>query len=192
MTSSILNLDQSPEELNEVYRTNYYWYLDSKPYRKAFLKRLGKIINDIGLRCVDVACGEGWLADYVRVPYMGFDGSVLAIHRAKKKRRHGEFHVGRIERPSLSEKPTCFIAPFATIVFGNLLAVVVKPRCHVAFLESYLRFWPRYFIVYDLETVDTSAIQERFTLTAEHHAVVNMPEIEEVKRHRKIEVYRCK
>lgn len=186
VTSSMLNVDLTPEDLSEIYETNYYWYLNSQPFRDVLLQPLGQIINRRGLPCLDVGCGEGWLAAHVTVPYVGFDGSAIAIRRAKARHPDKLFHCGRLENP------TCSIPRHSTIVFGNLLAVLVREECYVDFLEMYReRFAPAVLIVYDLERTDLSAIRQRYRLLEEYHASVKLPDIEKVKRHRQIVVFAC-
>jgi SAM-dependent methyltransferase len=185
MGSLMLNVDQHPDELADLYRERYYWYLQSSQFRETFLRPLGDIINRLGCPCLDVGCGEGWLADYVSVPYVGFDGSTVAIRGARQAHPGKLFHHGRIERP------TCYVPPYSSIVFGNLLQVLVKEECRVAFLESYLVFLPRYLIVYDLEILKTAPIRERFEVIEELHATADVPNLQDVKRHRQILVLRA-
>jgi len=181
----LLNVAQEPGELNGLYAADYYWYLRSEAFCKAFLAPLGSVINRLGLPCLDVGCGEGQLSDFVSVPYTGFDGSEEAIRRARAKHPAGEFHVGRIESPSVAGK-------FGVIVFGGLLSVLVKPEMQLDFVGLYKKYDPSYFIVYDLAALDTSNLDGKYELRQSYEGRADLPGLSpEVKLHRKIRVYQC-
>ena len=183
----MLKLDQSPAQLDQVYRSDYYHYLNSPSFQEVFLKPLGKMIDDLDQPCLDVGCGEGWLADYVTVPYMGIEGSAVALERARARAhpRTVSFFLDRIEKPVVKGQ-------FGTIVFGNVLWYSVNSEMFVPFLEQYLRYQPTHFIIYDLEPLDTLAIDKRFRLTGSFRASVELPDKPDIYKHRKILVYSCR
>lgn len=194
----MLNINQSPAELNRIYgELAYYWYLKSDAFREAFLKPLAQIVNELGGSCLDVGCGEGWLADYITIPYFGFDGSEAAIAvardhqryhpaRDRQKKHEAEFYVGRFEAPRFDHWQ------FDTIIFGGIFSVLVKPESYVELLDLYRqKFSPKHFIIYDLERLATDSIDAAFRRVKEIHATAALDGIEEVKKHRKILVYEC-
>ena len=183
---SVLNLVQTPRELDELYGSkDYYWYLRSPPFVDAFIKPMATIINEIGLPCLDVGCGEAVLFDHLKVPYVGIEGSASAIERANHCRPTARIVRGRIESPV-----AIFPLDFGTIVFGGLFSVLVKPDRQFDFINRYAAFKPKFFIVYDLERTDTTQIDERFERILERHATAEIDLKPDVKRHRKILVYR--
>ncbi len=187
MTSSMLNLNQSAGELNDVYSSNYYDYLHSKPFRELFHVEIARLVGDEQMGCMDVACGEGWLADVLPVPYFGFDGSGVAIDRAKQLRpRPGvEFAVGRVEAPPEDRS-------FGTVVFGGLFSVIINPSSHVEFIEKY-RSATRMsrFILYDMTALDTKAVDNCYEKVGEFIGEVDMPGLQDIKRRRKVLLYKC-
>jgi len=186
----MLKTDVTPQKLNETYQRDYYWYLKSPAFRTMFLERIGGLVNGYGDPVLDVGCGEGWLADYVTVPYVGVDGSEEAIATARQrvKRPAEQFCVARFEDRRdidiLSGR-----GQFPTIVFGGMLDVYVKPQERVTLLEQYLRFGTKRFVIYDLERLDHRPLAKRFRLVHEWHGTAIVPQIKMVKRKRKILVY---
>lgn len=210
---SVLNLVQTPRELDELYGSkDYYWYLRSPPFVEAFIKPMATVINEIGLPCLDVGCGEAVLFDYLKVPYAGLEGSSSAIERANYCRPSARVIHGRIEAPVATllthfrrdvpvgldsaisgriEPPIAIVPPeFGTIVFGGLFSVIVNPERQVDFISRYAAFKPQFFIVYDLERTNTDRIDLRFSRILERHATAEIHLKPDVKRHRKILVYR--
>jgi len=187
MTCSVLSIDQSPTELDRIYEENYYSYLHSPEFHRAFLSVVGLFATQHGSRCLDVGCGEGWLAPYVLSDYVGIDGSSVAIYRAKRNNlSHKEFHVRRIESPGLRDYR------FDLAIFGNLFTVNVKAEAQRDFLRMYIKqFSLKYFILYDLQQLDTSQIDATFQRVCYYEASVDVPSLQEIKRHRKVLVYRC-
>jgi SAM-dependent methyltransferase len=188
MTSSILKRDLTDQWLHEIYGVlDYYWYLRSAPYVEAFLKPLANIINRLSLPCLDIGCGEGQLARYIRVPYLGFDGSSEAVQKAIKA--YGSdacsFQVSRIETYENH-------GHWGTLVFGNILHCLIHAESQLPLIQKYLNQATEYFIIYELERFNEKDVSSRFQLVEELHASVTMREIEEVKKHRKILVYSCK
>lgn len=186
--SNVLNIDQSPQELAELYgEQDYYAYLRSSPFREAFTRPLAAIVNRLGEPVLDVACGEGCLADYVTVPYAGFDGSATAIERGRNRLGCGggagaRLEVGRFESPAIE-------GLFPTVVFGGILEVLVKPESRVSLLEMYVaRYGARNLIVYDLERLDTYGIETRFGAPVEkRHCEVGVESgVIPAKRFRKV------
>lgn len=185
-----LNIDQSPEELTDLYNRDFYWYLRSDQFREAFLRPIAAIINRYGEPCLDAGCGEGILADYVVGSYVGFDGSETAIKRAKARKPLIAFLVSRIEAPPL---PAC-IGHFGTVVFGGIMEVLIKPDERMPLLEMYRQMYNvNRFIIYDLERLDTSAIEGMYGRpTEEIHATVLGVDVIPAKQSRKILVYSCR
>lgn len=184
--TDLLNLVQPEGELRQLYGgDNYYWYLSSRPFVEAFTKPLAGYVNELDKPVLDVGCGEGILGDFCEVPHVGFDGSDSAIARGMKRNPRLDLRVGRIEHPE-------FLLPeeFGTIVFGGLLSVIVRPERYIEFIRLYEIFNPQFFIIYDLERVDTKEIDATFAKTAEYHGSAVMDLQPEVKKHRKILVYR--
>lgn len=183
---SFLNIDQTPQELAELYgEKDYYDYLRSGPFREAFIRPIADIVDRLGEPCLDAGCGEACLADYVTVPYCGFDGSETAIDRARKRAPHARLYVTRFEAPSIWDI-------FPTVVFGGIMEVLVKPNARVPLLENYQKWYDvRHFIIYDLERMDTSEIEARYGKPIEEmHASADLPGLMEVKKHRKILVFK--
>lgn len=194
--TSLLNLNQSQEELDKVYSGNYYWYLRSWEFREKFLIPLGDLINKLGLPVLDVGCGEGQLATYVAVRYHGIDCSAVAIERASSL----AYSNGVSTEPEKSLRTFCvarfedFYSPEVkakTVVFGGLFSVLIKPERYLDFIQLYIeRFDPSYFIIYDLERTDLTEVNKHFHIIYEHHAVADLPSLQEVKRYRKFLCYK--
>ena len=188
MTKSWLNLDQPPEELRQVHDTDYYWYLRSAPFRRAFIEPLTDRVNRLSLPVLDVGCGEGYLLQEARVPYLGLDGSESAIQKARQVYGAARFTLGRLEDPQL---PVDF--DFGTVVFGGIFSVLVKRAHYVDLVELYRGLTPKlqYLVIYDLETLDTQAFDDKYRRLSSYHAsAYGLPEdFQEVKKHRKILTY---
>lgn len=191
MTKNWLNHDIPSERLQEIYRQeNYYWYLKSQEFRQKFLRTLGSWIDQYGKPgpCLDVGCGEGWLSEYVTIPYIGFDGASTAVQTAIERytqHRDRLFLIGRIEAP---EKLCLWGA--SIIVFGGILSVLVKPVCRLDFIQHYVDlFKPKAFIVYDLEKLDTEKVRTNFSVLEELHETAEVLGLQEVKKHRQIVVF---
>lgn len=185
-----LNIDQSYEELSELYGPkDYYWYLRSEPFQLTFLQPMGALINSTARTCLDVGCGEGQLADFVTIPYIGIDGSPTAVKRGRAKDRN--IILGRMENPPHTEH--LLLRKIDLIVFGGLLSVLIKPEYRLDFVQMYLTtFSPRYFVVYDLATLDTTQLDRVFTRGLESfQATVDMPDLQEIKRTRKVILYKA-
>ncbi len=182
--------------MNDLFspEQDYYWYLKSEQFIKAFLKPIAGIINSAGEPCLDVACGEAILADLVTVPYWGFDGSEIAINKARIRISNTDpskiqtnsitLGIGRIEQPTATGE-------YGTIVFGGVMEVLIKPDKRVPLLEMYQeKYRAKRFIIYDLERLDTTEIEQRYGKPViELHGCTNVPYIVDVKNHRKILVY---
>lgn len=184
-----LNINQSPEELNEIYYDDYYWYLKSQPFKDAFLKPLGLIIDSLGDYVLDVGCGEGQLAEFVNATnYVGIDGSEVAINKAEffHNRPFELFFQDRIEDPHV-------VGLFDTIVFGGLLHVLIAKENHIEFIQMYIdRYDSNHFIIYDLADLDTDHIKSEFKMIRTLFARAEVEGLQEIKKRRKIEVYQCK
>jgi SAM-dependent methyltransferase len=188
-----LNINQPPEELASMYGAeDRYWYLRSSEFGEAFLSRIGWIVDKIGVRTLDVGCGEGQLRPHVIGRYTGIDGSETAVATARK--RHGHlpatfFSVERFEQYKPSPVND-------VIVFGGVLSVLIRPEYRTKFIRHYCKHgmasspsFPRHFIVYDLEILDTTDIENEFKLVNEQHQTAHIDGIPDVKKHRKIQVY---
>jgi len=198
-TSSALSLVQDGPELDDVHgRLDHWWYLRSPEFTEAFTVPLAAVVNSLGESCLDACCGEGYLADYVRVPYLGFDGSAVAIERAKRDRPAARalFRVGRLEDP-----PDLAGVRFGTVVFGSVLEVLVRPEARAGLLRRYARqYRSSFLVVYDLERLDTGPLEAEFRLLQEHHWAARAPRrrlrggavetVPEVKLRRKCLVFR--
>lgn len=182
----MLNLTQSPEELDAIYGSDFYWYLSSPAFVEAFVKPLSDAARKAGCQSLlDVGCGQGILGDHFAGRYAGFDTSQVAIDRGRLRNPQLDLRIGRIEKPE-------FLLPakFDAIVFGGLLSVIVKPEFYIDFIRLYSIFDPKIFVVYDLERVDTTEIDATFDRIAKCHGSANVELEPEVKKHRKILVYK--
>jgi hypothetical protein len=193
MGAEWLNIDDSPETLDHIHGDEDRWaYLRSPEFVEAFVRPVAAICNRLDDPILDVGCGDGILGDHIDLaPYFGFDGSQAAILRGltRKGRRPAALWVARFEEPPPSH--SWFNA--WTVVLSGILEVLVKPECRVPMLETYReRFKVRHFVVCDLERLDTSAIEARYGPPVEEmHRVATGPAgVPEVKRRRKILVYR--
>ena len=185
MTSSMLNINQSTNELNEVYSDDYYWYLYSPEFREAFHKPIADWVNNKNYNCLDVACGEGWLAPLITSEYLGIDGSEVAISRAKELYPDKEFLVGRIEEPPVEKQ-------FDAVIFGGIFLVLIKPEYYLQLAKKYVESTKaKAFIVYDLGILDTKIFEENYSMPYQLHASADVDNIQEVKKHRKIMVFSC-
>ena len=180
---TFLSIHDSPDHLRNIYDENFYWYLSSQAFHKTFLQPIGEIVNEKNLPCLDVGCGEGQLCQHIKTPYHGIDGSSTAIENAQRLFPTATFEVSRFEDFNSDKK-------FGTIIFGGVLEVLIKEDRRVDFLNYYKKFNPEWFVVYDLLRLDTSAIDAAFEKVSEQKASVDIA-ILEVKKHRKILVYRC-
>lgn len=171
---------------------DYYWYLRSPEFQKTFLVHLGAAIDRYGKSCLDIGCGQGYLARYTHARYVGFDGSSTAIDYARHQNLtpNATFIVLRFE--DFATVQLRLQDDYDVIVFGNILWHITRPENHIEFIEAYQQqFNSKYLAVYDMETLDTLAIDKRFERVEEYHASVTLKNLQEVKRHRKILVYRC-
>lgn len=185
-SSDWLNIDQSPIELNDIYGArDYYWYLRSEPFQTAFLKPLASLINAIKQPCLDVGCGEGQLAEFLNVPYVGMDGSENAIAKAEARYQAQPWRNFLVRRFESGPPPGIF----PTVVFGGVLSVLIKPECRVPFLESFLPCGMTSLIVYDLSTLDTKDIDKRFFKQILLEDEAKLEGIEDVKKKRQIVYY---
>lgn len=192
MSTDWLNLNQTPDELRELYgERDYYYYLRSPQFCRAFIKPTAQVVNSLGRGVLDVGCGEGYLADHVTVRYLGIDGSVTAIERARERRSNiaGAFRVDRFEEPTI-------IGVYPTIVLSGILEVLIKPEHRVSLIQHYInRFSTEYVVICDLERLDETALRAEFRepLIESHLIADSLSErdVEEVKRKRKLLVFKC-
>lgn len=187
--SDWLQHNETEERLEEIYGDqDYYWYLRSVEFHEAFLLPMAVIINQLGERCLDVGCGQGWLEDHLNVPYVGIDGSISAIQRARETHRHqplGRFEVARIEEPRKD------LGEFGTLVLGGILDVLILKRYYVDLVELYRALYSvNYLIVYDLQRLDTNSLDRTYSKVSELQGTAQVPGLQEVKKHRKIILYR--
>lgn len=187
--TSVLNLNQSPDELRDVYDRNYYRYLDSPEFHETFLTPIGQIVDSFGQPVLDVGCGEGQLSDHILSPYLGIDGSETAIKKAIEKRAtdRKRFQFERFETYQNGREW------FGTVVFGGIMEVLVKPDYRVPLMMQYAeRFATDQFVIYDLERLDTSLIEQKYKLIHRQSLSVVIDNLEDVKKHRKIMVFSCR
>lgn len=203
----MLNLNQSPEELDgPVHGEDYYWYLRHPAYVKAVLSPAALLIRgvvdtlgemsqedddgvrllDADRRVLDVGCGEAMLADMLsNCLYTGFDGSQVAIGKAKERMasvsraRAASVLVGRIEDP-----PMLGTAAYDVAVFGGVLSVLVDPRKQLEFFQLYReRFGIKVFIVIDLPRVEfDEGLEVRFSLDT----FAPVPDLDEARCRRRM------
>lgn len=182
-----LNLNQPPQELEDLYwEKDYYWYLRSEPFG-TFLSEIGRIVNQDYISVLDVACGEGQLQRYIdnNIRYHGFDGSVTAISKAKEGRTSPlhTFSIGRMESYSNGRQ-------YDMIVFGGVLSVLIKPKYRLDFIQFYLEtFNSKGFIVYDLTTLDTAPIDNHFELVDTFIQTIELQGLQEIKKTRVVRSY---
>lgn len=196
MNTSILNLNQTPSELDRLYgKQDYYWYLRSPEFQKAFLEPLGLIVAKYGKTCLDVGCGEGQLGNHVpaSVQYIGVDSSSNALVRGHKSNPNLHLRQGRIENPSSFATRNLNLYRFDVVLFGNILKVIISENKQVELFELYQQwFSPIYFIVYDLEIASTIRLDMTYQRIEEHHLQSEpLKDVEPVKLNRKILVYKC-
>jgi len=176
---------------------DYWWYLRSEEFRSQLLAPMGEIASRCQDACLDVACGEGQLAEFVRVPYYGIELSTDALRNAQTGPNRKFMAVNAAEFPFLPpDKLKTFLdRKLGTIVFSNVFTGVVRPEYQIDFLEAYLAFEPKLVIVCDLENLDQTGLDARLTLQREIHRTFQNPLtppreiLPEVKLHRKILVY---
>mgnify|MGYP005812530077 FL=1 len=192
MTSSMLKNNQSEEALAKMYgQDDYYWYLRSPQFAETFLKEIGRIVNHFEGGVLDVGCGEGQLAPWVKVPYVGIDACVVAINKAEDRwggdRLDRSFWVSRLE--NIESIPTS--RDVDSIVFGGILEVLVNPEERLNLVKQYMeKFNATCLVVYDLLRFDDSFLQAEYDRIYRFEGEVDMPEIIPQKRKRQILVYR--
>lgn len=180
MSKNWLNLDQSPDELAGLYREDYYWYLRSEEFGRAFLSIVAEEAARDCERLLDVGCGEGQLSRYWPHEYVGFDGSAVAVANGRIANPLADLRVGRIEDPP-------DVGPCDAVVFGGILEVLVRPEHRVDLVNLYRdRYGARLFVVYDLERLDTAPLERTHRLLSVRHAVASGVDVPEVKLCRKI------
>ena len=176
----MLNLNQPPDELDgPVHGEDYYWYLRSSHYRKAVMEPAGLILTALRGRMtsiLDVGCGEAVLGDYVE-EYYGFDGSQVAIDKAKE--RWSDNRAWMLDRVQVGriEDPPAVRGNVDVVVFGGLLSVLVDPERQHEFFDLYAdRYRPRYFLVIDIFRTEFRVLDPRLPGgPAEQRADGSMP-----------------
>lgn len=195
MSTDWLNLNQTPDELRELYgEQDYYYYLRSPEFCRAFIEPISQIVNTLGLAVLDVGCGEGCLVDYTllrKLSYLGIDGSETAIERARTRRPDLQFNfvVDRFEEPTV-------IGVYPTLVLSGILEVLIRPEHRTSLIRHYRnRFGTEYMVICDLERLDETLLRAEFgkPLVESHLVADSLPErdVEEVKRRRKLLVFKC-
>lgn len=197
MNEHWLNINQNIEELNLLYLQDYYWYLKSFSFKNKCLLNILSVIPE-GKAILDVGCGEGQLFDCIddydlRYNYHGIDASSIAIEMANQKKRfHNDnkfgFTADRIENPSFESSLN-----FHTIVFGNIIEILIKPEYRVPFISLYVtKYKPQQFIIYDLDRLNTREIDLQYNLSSMLEIYIDeksLPNLMEAKRRRILKRY---
>jgi len=189
MTSSILKNNQSEEVLARLYGADdYYWYLRSPEFSQTFLKEIGRIVNHFPGGVLDVGCGEGQLAHWIKSPYTGIDACEKAVYKAMDKNSghpNATFWVSRLEDCQ------SLVGGFDCIVFGGILEVLIKPEERLNLVKHYMeRFNATCLVVYDLLRFNDHFLQEEYDRIHRFEGEVDLPQIIPQKRKRQILVYR--
>lgn len=203
-----MNIQQSPEELNDLYGDrDYYWYLRHPAWIEYVIKPMADCINALNVDwCIDAGCGEALLGDYFcryiqRDPfgtdsgYRGFDLSHNAIERATKRNSELGVHNVLFGAP-LDDPPRLSWCSPSVVVFSGILEVLIKQERRLEFLEFYRGVYGcRYFLIQDLLRLDDIPIQRRYDLVDFWY--VSIPpeafdgKLEEVKLKRKVMLFKC-
>lgn len=184
MDTSVLNLNQTPEELTKLYQDDYYWYLRSEAFRKAFLELVGHLANVHGYGCLDVGCGEGQLSEFIETHYYGIDGSADAVAKGQK--------LGRNIQCDRFENPATISGYYDVVVFGGILEVLIRPEHRLEFVNYYVeKVRAKYVIVYDLTRLDTYPLERGYKLLQHHTRTAADINIIEAKLHRKVMLFQC-
>lgn len=190
--ASLLNLNQSCEELDDVYSRDFYWYLKCPEFINQFLRPLANALNAIGESVLDVGCGEGQLQPYLDVPYRGIDASNYAILRAMScVEKQRMFECARLETYCQSGTYKYLpYRPFGTILFGNVLEVIIKADKRRQLIDQYVNhFQARYVAVYEMEHFNHEELYLGEPIV-EHHGYADISLDPEVKKHRKFLIWK--
>lgn len=181
-----MNINQQFEELNEIHGDNYYAYLAAEEYIRAFIRPMADIASQLGGRVLDIGCGEGLVGDFVSVEYVGFDGSVVAIKRAIARNPSQQYVVSRLESPPM-------VGQVDTLIFSGILQVLILQNRVADFVSKYTTmFGSKHIIVCDLMHFDPTPLEKLFGPSLQEiRATAEVPNLLEVKKHRKILVYKC-
>lgn len=161
MSRDWLNVDQSSEELDELYgERDYYAYLRSHNFRPLYATvaaHVSKLVGGDGY-VLDVGCGEAMLADYLPsdIRYFGLDASRAAIRRARE--RMGLLPpVSNLYPHRIEERFR--VTNFGVVVFGAIMEVLIKPKHRVDLVNQYRETTrASHFIVHDLDRLDVSEL----------------------------------
>lgn len=187
-----LNLNQLGEELDEIYSRDFYWYLKCDEFVLQFLKPLARALNALGESVLDVGCGEGQLQPLLDVPYRGIDASNYAIMRAMdcvSKQRM--FECARLEDyyRSGSYKYLPY-RPFGTILFGNVLEVIIKVDKRRHLIDQYVNYFQaKYVAIYEMEHFDHNSLLLGDPIV-DHYGYADINLEPEVKKHRKFLIWK--
>ena len=185
----------STERLNDMFgKEDYYWYLSHSAFVDTCIKYTAEKIHELGdnLSVLDLGCGLGDLLKYLPEThyYCGIDGSNIAIAKAINKWEHRpntDFGVQRIE--DFAERTD--LVSFDVILFGNIL-VFSKNGERSSFIELFVnRTKAKYVVVYDLQRTRTHDVAARYELLSSKVFDIKLDKLKtEVKKHRKVEVYK--
>lgn len=189
MSKEWLNIDDSPETLEQAHgKENRWWYLSSPKFQRAFLRPLAALIDSVGDGCLDIGCGEGLLGSLIVGRYIGIDGSQEARRRgllkAKRYTDVQQIRYGRIEDPPNDG----MLAKLDSVVFGGIMEVSVKPEHRAVMARAWMAScWATNLFVYDLERLDDSLLRLEFGQPMiECHLAATGLDIDPVKLRRKI------
>lgn len=193
----VLKRNIPDSRLKEMYQDeDYYWYLKSDEFQRAFLQPLGNFAKTLGDSVLDVGCGEGWLWPHVKpMRYLGIDASEDAIRTAEKTHEqkttappNPDWLHCRFEDYTKDKRP--WFMEFDVVVFGGILDVLVREEHRRELIDHYIKETNcKHIIIYDLQRLNAS-FMDGFHLEAEVHNTVDMTDIVWVKRHRKILIYK--
>lgn len=175
-----LKRDLTPEKLNEVYKTNYYWYLSSHGYTNTIFKYIAQFIKG---KVLDVGCWTGCLADYTHY-YVGIDACPMAIREATLYRSDARHSFECLD---LRDATTLEDTYFDTIVLGNIIHCLLEnPEVYVEHLIKH--YTVDRVIIIDLPVVDLTFMGKHSQLLVREFELP-LPLLDDAKRFRKVAIY---
>lgn len=193
MTTKFLKKRIDTNVLNDIYTgKDYYWYLNHDMFVETCLKYVANVLDKISNESsvLDVGCGFGTLLKVLKPShsYVGFDLSKVALERARslwKDRPNTEFIECGIET-----FPYGHSVQSDCIVSGNCL-IYVKPEAIVDLMKRYVEATgAKHIIVYEIGRAKTASLEKQYELVERKNFYIPLEGLQEVKRHRKVEVYK--